>query len=497
MYARKLKQCGLLGIGLGLILVIGNIFSSQASNEDDKIHFINIGNSDAILVESNNKFALIDTGKNNETEEVEHEKVLNYLKKVAKNEKGNIELDCIIATHPTEKSIGGLSEIIKNKDVEVKRIVLENYEDSTKRVRSLEEEANRQAYYDLINTVSEKNIFRITNPNSATYSIGDFSLEFINTLESKESIQFLDDSNSSMAVKVTKGNKSALLTGGLNNNYMDETRVASDVGDVDLMVLANQGNKSSSSEPFLNMVSPEKCILLGENQNLYPTTYSVLKNMKSEIYTTQDNGDIIATFTDEDIHINKNKKMVNGWYQDFHRKYYYNENGEFLTGWQNIEGSTYLFGEDGSAHVGWITDNDGNTYFANNDGVIQKGLTRINVQGQDKTYYFNENGVLATGWIAIEDKWYYFDENIESENYATPVTGMVNIFYNDAERTFMFDESGVMQTGLVQVEDKFYYFNNNPEIGVVGEMLKGAHQLIINDVDGLYDFGEDGVLKNI
>ena len=39
--------------------------SFGGENGDDRIHFLNTANSDAILIESNGKFALIDSGEGN------------------------------------------------------------------------------------------------------------------------------------------------------------------------------------------------------------------------------------------------------------------------------------------------------------------------------------------------------------------------------------------------------------------------------------------------
>ena len=494
-YSKRAKKYALISFSVGLMLAIGSMFNANASNGDDKIHFINVGNSDAVLIESNNRFALIDTGKDDTTELVEHEKVLEYLKKVAKDKNGNIKLDFIIATHPEKTSIGGLSEIIKDKDIEVSKIILENHEKATKRVRLLEDVANRESYYELINTISEKNIHRIEDPGTTIYKVGDFKLEFINTLAQKETVQFLEDSNSSIAIKVTKDNKSALIAGGLNNLYMDETRVSSSIGNIDLLLLANSGDKTAYSEPFLNMLSPKDCILSGDNKNLSPTTYSFIKNMNSNIYTTKDNGDIVATFVDGNINLNSNTKMSNGWYQDYHKRYYYNEKGELLKGFQNINNHMYFFAEDGVLHTGWLKSNDGIIYYANADGVIQKGLIKINVNGIDKIYNFNENGCLVTGWHYVYDKWYYLDENPESESYGSALTGKHTLIYNDAPRTFMFDENGAMLTGLIELNNRYHYFNDDASRGVFGEMLTGEHYLKIGDVERVYTFGENGDLK--
>lgn len=494
-YLKRNYKNGLIVGTIGMILMIGTMFSSSAIDDNDKIHFIDVGSSNAVLLESNNRFALIDTGKTEDEGVIESEKVLSYLNSVAKDENGIINLDFLVATHPNKNAIGGLSEIINNENVKVSKVVIEDYEDSTKRVRLLEDENNVSSYYELINVVSEKNIERVDNPNKSIFRLGDFSLSFINTLAQKEQIQFLEDSNSSMAVKVTKNNKTALITGGLNNVYMDESRVSSDIGDVDLLLLANNGNRISSSETFLNVLKPEKCILSSKNENLYPSTFAITKRLKSDIYSTEDNGDIVATFFNDEIKLDAKNKMKNGWYKNFHKTYYYDENGELLKGFHNIDNETYLFDDNGVVTTGWINLEEGTTLYANSNGVIQKGLCKITVNNQEKIYGFNQSGLMQTGWHIFNDNWYYFNENIEDENFGTALVGVHVLDYNGKQTPFMFDNEGVMQIGLREINGRYYYFNDDPNRAVVGEMLRGKHYLKINEVEDTYDFGKYGILQ--
>ena len=73
----------------------------------DRIHFLNTGSSDAILIESNGRFALVDAGEDSDYpadrpnliytgyEQV----VLQYLKDHAADGNGKVTLDFVLATH--------------------------------------------------------------------------------------------------------------------------------------------------------------------------------------------------------------------------------------------------------------------------------------------------------------------------------------------------------------------------------------------------------------
>ncbi len=81
-------------------------FNSKNKNED-RIHFLSTGSSDAILLESSGSFALIDCAEDSDNprgfEELEYKgyekQVLEYLKANAADENGIVKLDFILGTH--------------------------------------------------------------------------------------------------------------------------------------------------------------------------------------------------------------------------------------------------------------------------------------------------------------------------------------------------------------------------------------------------------------
>ena len=498
MAYKKLNKKKFLAGGVGVTLALSLFLSSSigANPEDDKIHFINTGNTDAILLESNNRFALIDAGTTENQNISSYNEILNYIKKL-KGDNSKFYLEIVVATHPSKKALGELDEIINNDEIIINNIVLEEYETSDKRLRDLEKKENVDAYYNLVNTISEKNINRITEPTTDDMIFGDFKINFINTLKEKLNMEHAKEGNSSLGVIVSKDKYRALLSGGINNLYSDEDRLASKIGSIDLLKVANQGDKFSSTENFIKLLKPKISILTGDNNLLHPNTYKNIKNNNGKIYSTSDNDDIVATFTSDGIKLDKNVEVKNGWYKEFDKLFYYDKDGNLYTGWHNIDGKDYFFYDDGTVHTGWLNKDDGSKMYMHEDGSIAKGLLQIDDNGEIKTYYFDENGNMKTGWVDFEGRKYYFNENPEDINYGRAFLGLIDIWVDDAMRTFKFDENGAMQTGLIQVGDVYYYFNDIPDRGYVGEALKGVHVLNVNGVENIYTFGDDGVLLNV
>ena len=101
----------------------------------DRIHFLNTGSSDAILIESNGRFALVDAGEDSDYpadrpnliytgyEQV----VLQYLKDHAADGNGKVTLDFVLATHAHSDHMGGFDTVISDPDITVKRAYLKPY----------------------------------------------------------------------------------------------------------------------------------------------------------------------------------------------------------------------------------------------------------------------------------------------------------------------------------------------------------------------------------
>ena len=82
---------------------------SDAQNAQTKVHFIDVGQADATLLEQNGEFALIDAG----TQDTQTD-LLDYL-----HEAGVEELDYVIMTHPQSDHIGGMRAAVSYTHLDV------------------------------------------------------------------------------------------------------------------------------------------------------------------------------------------------------------------------------------------------------------------------------------------------------------------------------------------------------------------------------------------
>ena len=88
-------------------------------SEGERIHFLNTGRSDCILLQSESKFALVDCG------DAEHAKhTARYLKETAG---GKINLDFIAITHLHSGHVGGLETLLDDGDITIGKIYLKPF----------------------------------------------------------------------------------------------------------------------------------------------------------------------------------------------------------------------------------------------------------------------------------------------------------------------------------------------------------------------------------
>lgn len=278
-------------------------FTYSAGN--DRIHFLNTANSDCILLESNGHFALVDSGEGNENPRRKtaykgyRDEVINYIKKVASDENGNVKLDFIVATHMHYDHAGNFTEIINRTDFEIGCAYIKEYDTSS--VTKLEKEGwgNEQMYNSIITALNEKNIPVIHDIPDTDFKFGDFTLKFFNTV-TPDDLKGNGENANSLGLKAVKGEKSAFLAADFTASTGLEDRYAEEIGDIDLLKIGHHGYYGSSSAGFLRVLKPETAICTNQIGKIYPNVkWNLTMVAKVPVFSTAHRNGIIATFTDE------------------------------------------------------------------------------------------------------------------------------------------------------------------------------------------------------
>lgn len=282
-------------------------------NGDDRIHFLNTGCSDAILIESNGKFALVDSGEGdyNPRRKVEYtgytKVVKDYLKKVASDKDGIVQLEFILGTHCHYDHIGGFPDLIRDSEIKIEKAYLKHYDYDVAREYESGFWDNDKTYQDILAALIEKDIPLIQDLPSEPFSFGDFTVTFYNTV-TPTSLRGKGENAASVGIKLIKGQRSAFLAADITRKSGIEQIVGEEIGFVDLLKIGHHGYFGSSSMRFLRETNPSIAIVTNHIGRIYPNVkWNLTMYRKIPTYSTVNNDGLIASFTDSDeILLSKN-----------------------------------------------------------------------------------------------------------------------------------------------------------------------------------------------
>lgn len=282
------------------------------SDGDDRIHFLNTANSDAILIESNGFFALIDAGEGNSNPRRKtaykgyEQEVIDYVKKVCKKNDGTVYLDFIMGTHCHYDHIGSYLSLINDTDIGIGKAYFKEINKNITKDYEIERWEIDRVYYDIIDALNNRRIEVLSDLSDEEFAFGDFTLRFVNTVTPDE-FEGEGENASSVGVLVSKGNKTAFLAADITASTGLEDVVAPLIGDVDLLKIGHHGYYGSSSKSFLKKLSPEIAVVTNQLGKVYPNVkWNLTMFAKVPFYATYDNNGIIATFADDEIILTNN-----------------------------------------------------------------------------------------------------------------------------------------------------------------------------------------------
>ena len=240
------------------------------SNENLAVTFLNVGQGDSSFVEfPGGKCMLIDASVKSQGE-----KICNYIAR-----KGYEKIDYLVATHPHSDHIGGMADVLNA--FEIGTVYLPDAESTT------------DMYMDFLKALKRQGTVVIKAKSGAEFSESGVKVEFLSPLRE----EYEDLNNYSAVVKITFGKKAFLFTGDAEE--LVETDLLESGTDLKAEVLkvGHHGSSSSTSEAFLNAVSPEYAIISCGKDNDYGHPHKEvlkrLEKMGTKVYRTDVNGDVI------------------------------------------------------------------------------------------------------------------------------------------------------------------------------------------------------------
>jgi len=256
-------------------------FTTTAQSQPLKIHFLDVGEGDSILIETpNGKTVLVDTGN-----------LITGLDVVRYLEKNNIyKLDHLIFTHPHLDHIGGAFSILQMLDV---KNIYDNGEDLSKG-HGLEDVYSW--YSDLVRNSNKYSILEAED----SLSLDEVKLKILWPDKPFISSNF---NVNSLVIMVKYRAFSCLLAGDLTSLAEAELLKKKNLLEAGILKVGHHGASDASSNDFLKEVSPKIAVISVDRDNFrgYPSlrVLTRLEEVGAKVYRTDKDGNIVIQVEDD------------------------------------------------------------------------------------------------------------------------------------------------------------------------------------------------------
>lgn len=236
-----------------------------------EVHYIDVGQGDAILIKQDESAMLIDAGNNDKGTTV-----WSYLLHQEVD-----TLDYVICTHPDADHIGGMDVVLYKLDCE--SVLMPPCEHDT------------ETYEELIRTIGQREQTVTVPKRGETYSLGKAQFQILTDTEKN----YGDNNNDySIAIRLSFGDTSFLFTGDAEEEAEQDMIDSGIILQSDVFKVAHHGANWANTQGFLTAVKPTYAVISCGEGNSYghprAEVLNNLRNMGVSVFRTDEQGSIVA-----------------------------------------------------------------------------------------------------------------------------------------------------------------------------------------------------------
>ena len=270
---------------------LSEIFTGVTTSNSGElnVHFIDVGQGDCIFVEfPDGKNMLVDSGDSGYGDEI-----TTYL-----NALGVEDITLLIATHTHADHIGSMQAVFDNYNVGycLRPFVYYNGDNANEFEQSFNlasstpgsYKCDTKTYYNFLNCILNEgcgySYFNKDSDFSQEFKVGEstykYEVDFLTPIASVGDIAYSDPNDYSPIFILTYGEFSMMFTGDAGKVVEEEFLYAyTSIPQIDVLKVGHHGSATSSTQAFVEKVSPEHAVIMCGEGNSYghPTQEAINK----------------------------------------------------------------------------------------------------------------------------------------------------------------------------------------------------------------------------
>ena len=214
--------------------------ASSTKTNGFKLHMIDVGQGDSLLLECDGSYMLVDAGEPDKSN-----KVVEYLKS-----QNVSKLSYAVITHPHSDHFGGMKKVLQS--IPTDNIVMTKAYHTTR------------AWESLINYIDKENFNVVFPKTNDVFNVGSCQVNVYSP-----DIYNDNKNNCSLVLRAVYDNMAVLLTGDAEESEENKILESGFNVQADVLKLGHHGSSTSTSSKFLEKVSPSLALISCGKNNDY------------------------------------------------------------------------------------------------------------------------------------------------------------------------------------------------------------------------------------